>query len=160
MMSKEKVSIHSRIRAVLREHVEGAERVDVTELMPELVEKLRHDSDFVRQFLAKALYPYAVQVTRQIMAEGRPGCQRVVEAGGVVQTEKSSKEEAKTQVRPFDWHGWWVKADRPIRLPEINKPIHERKKGFRDDEGKEISSREWLKKIGLEVPDEDPTGEA
>ena len=159
MMSK-KVSVNGRIRAVLREHVEGEDRVDVTELMPELVEKLRHDPDFVRQFLAKALYPYAVQGTRQIMAEGRPGRQRVVEARGVVQTEASFKEEAKTQVRPFDWDGWWARFDRPIRLPELNKPIHELKKGFRDDEGKEISGRERMKKIGLEVPDEDPTGEA
>ena len=159
-MTKEKVNVNGRIRAVLRKYVEGEDRVDIPAIMPMLVDELGSDREFLSEFLAHTIYPYAVQVTRQIMAEGRPGRQRVVEAGGVVQTESSFKEEAKTQVRPFDWNAWWVKAARPIRLPEMNKPFHERKKGFRDDEGKEISGREWMKKISLEIPDEDPTGEA
>lgn len=116
-----KISINGRIRSVLTKYVEGEDRVDVPGVMPMLVEELGEDREFLAQFLSAALYPYAIMVVRQIMAEGRPGRQRVMEAGGVVQTEANFNEEAKNVVRPFDWNAWWIKADRYIRLPEMNR---------------------------------------
>lgn len=124
MLEKNRVSIRARLREWLGERIEGLDKVDLAALVAEAAEDLSEEKEFVHQFLAEALYPHLAHESRLIMAKGRGGPRRkVIEAGGVLQSEEAFEEEARASLA---WDPVWVHArGQYFRLPRMTKPLLE-----------------------------------
>ena len=123
-----KIRISAQLRAWLEPRIADEDKVDITEHRDKAVDHFKHDEEFVEQFLRENLYGFLVAEARKIMARGRPlgngkrGKRRkILEVGGILQTEDSyDKEAAKSEPCSFDdvWHAYTQKRLR-LKQPRL-----------------------------------------